>query len=166
MLVFRANAYIRGRRVRHSTVGASPAGARRLRGVARVPHPRQPRLPARLPHPAVRGLRAAIPRAHPAPAQPGPPPGPPASHLPGRTALPLVRPHDGIPGRVPGAAEDLLRVAGGVGAAAARAEPRGVVPGVLAAAHPPPPHARQPLPASHLDHLAVEPRGAQLPPYM
>lgn len=142
----------RGGRGNHGgRVGAGAAGARRLGGVgARLPHARQPRLAARLPHAAQRAVRAAVARAAGARAPPG------------RTALAVVRAHDGVAGRVPGAAPHLVRVGAG-----ARAQPGGVVPGVLAAAHPAPPHGGQPQPAAaRLGRVAVQPRRAHLAPHV
>lgn len=147
-------------------VGARAAGARRL-GVARLPHARQPRLAARLPHAAQRALRAPLARAQPpaagapraARAQP--------ARLARRPALPLLGAHDCVARRLPGAAPHLVRVAAVVRADAARAEPGGVVPGVLAAAHPASPHGGQPQRAAAPVHrVAVQPRRAALASYV
>lgn len=141
-------------------VGAGAAGARGVGGGARVPHarqprlPRLPRLPARLPHAAQRAVGAALPRAHPAPARTARAAG---------AALPVLGSHDGVARRVPGTSPHIFRVPAVVGAPPARAEPGGVVPGVLPAADPAPQHRGEPVrAAAHVHRVAVEPRRADL----
>lgn len=151
---------------RDAAVGAGAPGPRRLRGVPRVPHARQPRLPPRLPHAPLRALRPTLPRAHPSPCQPPTGVSHPPTSLPGRAAFPVVRSDDRIPRRLSGAAPDFVRVPPVLRFAPPSPKPGGVVPGVLAPSDPPPAHAGEPHHASRVHHLAVEPSRATLASHM